>query len=429
MKILLFGHDSATHALAWKLVNSTYVSELIVAPGNAGTAFFAPSTNLDPADDASLTTFLLNESVDLVIADAAAIAAGLADEIGDLRVPVIGSRGAVYRLHRSRCAAREWLQGHALPLPRGRVCTSIAQAEKVAATLSLPLLIAADAFDGIAVVCHERTQVPDALATCLDGGSDGVIVQELVRGPLVIAPLLTDGRHMIAMPATRVYPTGDHPHARPSGGHSARTTLWTRLATFLDAQIREPLLDAIRATDGLTGWVEATCVIGPRGPLIQSVGLVPSGVAASSALLQLDSDLLPLLIGAARGTLGEVEQPRWSNAATVAVALQRHHADAVGTAFAADAFEAFEPGVLVFHHHTLPTLPNLYHPQATRYQAGRLSSLGAALNHGNSVDPTSAIVATVSNDLHSARDRVYTSLRRAAFPHLIYREDVGTSEL
>jgi phosphoribosylamine---glycine ligase len=435
MKILLFGHDSATHALAWKLVNSPYVGELILAPGNAGTAFLAPSTDLDPLDAGGLTTFLLNEQVDLVIADGQAIAAGVADEIGDLPVPVVGSRRALYRLHQSRCAMREWLQQHALPLPRGRGCTSAAQAERVAATLNLPLLIIADALDGPTLICHQRTDVPQAIATCLEGNSNGVIVQELVRGPVVVAPLLTDGQHMIALPATRVYPIEDHPYAPFDGGHSAATPLWTRLQTFLNAQVRDPLLGAIRETDGVCGWIEAACVIGPRGPLVLGVQLAPSGFAAASALLRMDGDLLPLLIGAGRGTLRAAEPPRWKDHATVAVALRRHDADALGSGFTADAFEAFEPGVLVFHHNTIPALPNIYQPQANRYPAGRSSGRGiGAIGVGGgsfsrSADPTAVIVVTTGSDLSSARDRVYTSLQGAALPRVTYRNGVGQHEL
>ncbi len=38
MKILVIGSGGREHALAWKLAQSSRVTEVIVAPGNAGTA-------------------------------------------------------------------------------------------------------------------------------------------------------------------------------------------------------------------------------------------------------------------------------------------------------------------------------------------------------------------------------------------------------
>ena len=38
MKVLVIGSGGREHALAWKLKQSAQVDEVIVAPGNAGTA-------------------------------------------------------------------------------------------------------------------------------------------------------------------------------------------------------------------------------------------------------------------------------------------------------------------------------------------------------------------------------------------------------
>jgi phosphoribosylamine-glycine ligase len=50
MKVLIFGNDSSAHVLGWKLVNSAYVQEIILAPGNGGTSFFASSVDLSAED-------------------------------------------------------------------------------------------------------------------------------------------------------------------------------------------------------------------------------------------------------------------------------------------------------------------------------------------------------------------------------------------
>ena len=49
MKILVIGSGGREHALAWKLAQSPRVSEVLVAPGNAGTAHEAKCRNVDVA--------------------------------------------------------------------------------------------------------------------------------------------------------------------------------------------------------------------------------------------------------------------------------------------------------------------------------------------------------------------------------------------
>ena len=46
MKVLVIGSGGREHALAWKLAQSPRVSEVIVAPGNAGTATEAKCRNV-----------------------------------------------------------------------------------------------------------------------------------------------------------------------------------------------------------------------------------------------------------------------------------------------------------------------------------------------------------------------------------------------
>jgi phosphoribosylamine---glycine ligase len=49
MKILLIGSGGREHALAWKLAQSSRVSEVLVAPGNAGTYTETKCRNIDIA--------------------------------------------------------------------------------------------------------------------------------------------------------------------------------------------------------------------------------------------------------------------------------------------------------------------------------------------------------------------------------------------
>jgi phosphoribosylamine--glycine ligase len=436
MKVLIFGNDSCAHALGWKLVNSAFVQEMIFAPGNGGTSFFASSVDLPVDDLGAITSFVIREEVDLVVADAAGISAGLTDEVAALPLPIVGSSSALKPLHYSRCAAREWLQQHGLPTPRGRVCTTQQQAEKYAATLMNPIVVVADGLAGPAIVCHDRTAVPQAIADCLDVNPQaGVIIEEVVSGPVVTASFLSDGSTAVSIPAARLHGATAEPYARVSGAHSAATALWTRLESHLEKQIRQPLLAALQ-TDGRAarGWIGTTCVIGQRGPLIQSLHLVPSGLEIAATLPRLESDLLPLLIGCARGTLAAAQAPVWRDEAVLSAALSRTGTSGPGADISFSAFETFDPGVLVFHHATTSLVPNTYVPFAARFGLSKQSSMSVSsslnsLYSSASADPLVAIVVTRAPDIATARERLYTNLQRSSLAPGSYREDLGTREL
>ena len=69
MKILVIGSGGREHALAWKFAQSPLVSEILVAPGNAGTIQEKKVCNVPvKADDLdALLTLAQAENIDLTI--------------------------------------------------------------------------------------------------------------------------------------------------------------------------------------------------------------------------------------------------------------------------------------------------------------------------------------------------------------------------
>ncbi len=55
MKVLIVGSGGREHALTWKLSQSARVSEILVAPGNAGTSRIAENVKIPVSDLPGLT--------------------------------------------------------------------------------------------------------------------------------------------------------------------------------------------------------------------------------------------------------------------------------------------------------------------------------------------------------------------------------------
>ncbi|MCY4456809.1 MAG: phosphoribosylamine--glycine ligase family protein, partial [Acidimicrobiaceae bacterium] len=68
-KVLVVGSGGREHALAWKLAKSAQVAEVIVAPGNAGTAreHKCRNVSLVPTDFAAIVELVQTQAVSLVV--------------------------------------------------------------------------------------------------------------------------------------------------------------------------------------------------------------------------------------------------------------------------------------------------------------------------------------------------------------------------
>src|SRR5271170_5329319 len=93
MKVLIVGGGGREHALAWKCAQSTRVSHVYVAPGNAGTALESGMSNVDiAADDIdALLRFAQREGIDLtVVGPEGPLVAGIVDRFAACNLPCFG---------------------------------------------------------------------------------------------------------------------------------------------------------------------------------------------------------------------------------------------------------------------------------------------------------------------------------------------------
>ena len=69
MNILVLGSGGREHALAWKIAQDTKVTQVFVAPGNAGTATEDKCVNvqLDILDNPAIIAFAKENNVELII--------------------------------------------------------------------------------------------------------------------------------------------------------------------------------------------------------------------------------------------------------------------------------------------------------------------------------------------------------------------------
>ncbi|MCB1612321.1 MAG: phosphoribosylamine--glycine ligase, partial [Xanthomonadales bacterium] len=178
MKILVVGSGGREHALAWRIRQSPRVREILVAPGNAGTALEPGMRNMPVAanDIEGLVALARREAVDLtVIGPEGPLSLGVVDAFQAAGLRCFGPTRAAAQLESSKAFTKHFLARHAIPTAAYAVFTELDSALAYVRERGAPIVIKADglaAGKGV-VVAMTLEQAETALSDMLDGGSLG----------------------------------------------------------------------------------------------------------------------------------------------------------------------------------------------------------------------------------------------------------------
>jgi phosphoribosylamine--glycine ligase len=447
MKILVLGGDSRANTLIWKLFNSPGATDVVCAPGNAGTGQLVPNAPLDLTDPAAITRWVFDEGFDLVLpAQSDLLYNGLSDEIVGLHLSVFGPPQRAAALEQSRCLAKEFLLRHQLPTAPGRAFTNLEYAERYLATQTLPVMIKADHPSGGEAIFSERYAALAGLrelftARPLQASSTGVVIESELRGPRVALTALTDGTYIIPFPVVRLY---DHVGENDTGAQiigigafSSTSTPAQRITEYMHQHLLTKLVKAL-ATDGIAYWgfLGIDAIITNEGPRITALRCVPRLGELEVVLPRLEDDLLPLLRATIARRLHELPLPRWSALSTVGMGLYARgypHSFASGGSISGQ--DTLDEGALLFHHMTESSNAMRYTPRIGGM--GSASTTGGLFGtlFGSQQKPTIRVtggqplfLVTHGVTLASARGRALVNAERLNFEGRTFRSDIGASE-
>ena len=201
MKVLLIGNGGRENAMAWKICQSTLLTQLYVAPGNAGTAQIAKNINIDSDDLDSIINFALEKKIDLVaIGPEVPLAKGLSDKCKENGIRCFGPSKFASQLESSKQFAKSIMSACGIPSARSVSATSVKEAVHALDLFSMPTVIKAD---GLAAgkgvfICTSKKEAQNAITDILDKkifGDSGstVIIEEFLEGPEISVFAFTDG--------------------------------------------------------------------------------------------------------------------------------------------------------------------------------------------------------------------------------------------
>jgi phosphoribosylamine--glycine ligase len=397
VKVLVVGSGGREHALAWALARGGGLTELHAAPGNPGIATLASCHPVRADDPASLVPLACELGVDLVVVGPEApLVIGLADMLRRRGVAVFGPGAEAARIEGSKAFAKDVMEAAGVPT-----------AETLAVARP-PCVVKAD---GLAAgkgvwVCRTQAEL-DAGLRAAEALSQPFHVEELLEGEEVSVFSLSDGRHVVPLPAAQDYKRiGDGDQGANTGGMGAYSPV-PRLTESEIAELVETVhvpvvAELARRGAPFVGVLFGGFMLTDDGPRVLEFNCRFGDPETQAILPRLEGDLLPALAAAAHGDLAGVELPASEQAAVTIVLASRDYPESGDAGTPIDGVEAAEAtGALVFH-------------AGTALHGSRLVTNGGRVLN----------VTGLGGSLAEARDCAYDAAGRIAFDGMQFRHDI-----
>jgi phosphoribosylamine--glycine ligase len=335
MRILVVGAGGREHALAWKCASSTHVDEVIVAPGNAGTALEARVRNADVSamDIPGLVALARAERIDLtIIGPEAPLVAGVVDAFAAADLKCFGPSAAAAQLEGSKAFSKQFLQRHRIPTARHRTFTRANFDARYVREQRTPIVVKADGLAaGKGVIIAASADEALAAAAAMFGGEFGaagneIVIEEFLPGEEASFIVMADGEHVLPLASSQDHKrrdTGDRgPNTGGMGAYSPAPLVTPPLHARIMREVIEPALRGL-AAEGMpyTGFLYAGLMIAPDGtPNVVEFNCRLGDPEAQPLLMRMQSDLTLLCAAALAGRLHETEV-KWDPRAALGVVM------------------------------------------------------------------------------------------------------------
>jgi phosphoribosylamine---glycine ligase len=398
VRVLLVGSGGREHALAWKLSQSSRLSELHAVPGNPGIAQLGQCHPVRAEDSEGLLDLAHSLRADLVVVGPETpLVGGVADELRHAGVAVFGPGKAAARIEGSKGFAKDVMRAAGIP---------------TAETMSVARPPCVLKVDGLAAgkgvfVCPDQPSLDSALREAARLGQP-LVIEELLQGEELSLFALTDGHNAVPLAAARDYKrVGDDDTGPNTGGMGSYSPVpdvgVAEVEELVETVHRRALDELARRGSPFVGLLYAGLMLTDAGPKVLEFNCRFGDPETQSILPRLRGDLLEALAAAATGDL-EAGMLDGEDEACVTVVLAGRDYPARGDSGTpiggVDAAEA--SGALVFHAGTAMRGDQL------------VTNGGRVLN-----------VTTVGASLEEARQRAYFACEAISFDGMRFRRDIA----
>ncbi len=421
MNVLLLGSGGREHAIAWKISQSNKLTNLFIAPGNAGTILHGTNVELKLNDFNAIKQFVVDMSIEIIIVGPEQpLVDGLYDFIKNDNetkdVFVVGMSKHAAQLEGSKDFAKTFMTKYNIPTAAYKTFTKfqIADGHKFLNSLNAPYVLKADGLAGGkgVLIINDLQEAKDSLSDMLVGNkfgiaSEQVVIEEYLSGIELSVFILTDGKDYVILPEAKDYKrVGEGETGLNTGGMGSISPVPFADASFMkkvEDRIIKPTVEGI-AKEGFeyNGFVFIGLMNVDGNPFVIEYNVRMGDPETESVIPRIKSDLLDVFIVMKNNGLSNVKLEIDKNYVASVMLVSGGYPQKYATGKIITGLDKVSDSV-IFHAGTT------------------LVDEGDVLTNGGRV----LTVTSAATSLKGALDKCYQQIQNIEFENQYYRSDLG----
>jgi len=419
MKVLVIGGGGREHALAWKAAQSPLISEVIVAPGNAGTALEDKLSNIDinAEDITALCEFAKKSNIGLtIVGPEAPLVNGVVDLFQSEGLKIFGPSQKASQLEGSKTFTKDFLARHNIPSADYQSFTEIEPAINYLEKVGAPIVIKADGLAaGKGVILAETTQQAiSAVKDMLAGNTFGeaghrVVIEEFLNGEEASFICMVDGVNILPMATSQDHKARDNgdkgPNTGGMGAYSPAPIVTDEMSQRVMDEVIKPTVEGMAAEGAsYTGFLYAGLMIDDQGiPKVLEYNCRFGDPETQPIMMRLKSDLVEHCLAATEQQLDQ-QIAVWNDKVSLGVVL------------AASGYpDQYAKGELINNIPPETAESKVFHAGTT------LNSNQQLVSNGGRV----LCAVALGSDVQKAQQAAYKILHQIDWPGSYFRTDIG----
>jgi phosphoribosylamine--glycine ligase len=418
MNVLIIGGGGREHALAWKAAQSEKVSQVFLAPGNAGTALEDKLTNVDVGaeDVPALVSFAEQNQIDLtIVGPEVPLVLGVVDAFQAKGLKIFGPSQAAAQLEGSKAFTKDFLARHNIPSADYQNFTEIEPALAYVQAKGAPIVVKADglaAGKGV-IVAMTLIEAEDAIRDMLAGNAFGeagsrVVIEEFLDGEEASFIVMVDGKNVLPFATSQDHKRVGNGDTGPNtGGMGAYSPAPVVTADIHDRVMKEVIYPTVQgmAAEGNTyvGFLYAGLMIMADGtPKVIEYNCRFGDPETQPIMMRLQSDLVELVEAALDGKLDQIQAEFDTRAAVGVVLAAGGYPDSYVKGDVIDGLVLGNVSSKIFH-------------AGTKNVDGRVTTNGGRV----------LCATALGNTVTQAQQNAYTLAKTISCNGMFYRDDIA----
>lgn len=417
MKIMVVGGGGREHAIIKKIKENKNVTEIFALPGNGGMKDDATLVNIGAKDIDNIVKFAVDNKIDFaVVAPDDPLVLGAVDALNAAGIKCFGSKKDAAIIEGSKAFSKNLMKKYNIPTAAFEIFDNAEDALKYLETAPIPTVVKADglALGKGVIIAMTREEAVEAVKSIMEDkifGESGnnIVIEEFLTGPEVSVLSFTDGNVVVPMISSMDHKRAfDNDEGLNTGGMGtiAPNPYYTDdIAKECMETIFVPTIKAMKA-EGRTfkGCLYFGLMLTPNGPKVIEYNCRFGDPETQVVLPLLESDLLDIMMAVEDGKLTE-DMVKFSDKSACCVVM------------ASNGYPVkYESGFKITVDDDF--CDNLY-------------IAGAKLNGDDVVTAGGRVlgVVAVEDDLVTAIEKSYKSVKKVHFDNAFYRNDIGAKAL